>query len=330
MKKYIFFSFILLYGCGDVAKVEMQNANPVGIIEGYVRDGNTGMPLAGVSVKTIVNGQWMIKTTNSNGTYILQGLPVGGIYSVYFSISNYAPMFFDNISIQNNSKFPQGNARVELNVNMYPDNGSVKGVLYVNGMTASNSSIILDLRDKGYDLVLTAPTDANGAFSISQIPSSLEGLSFNANVLFVRSATETPVSGLFQITCFTGATHDEGIINAGTVKETQPEIINYIQYYESGGCSPYNDSANNSGCINDKTIDICFLYDQTMNISIKPKFDQINTDLHSVDDIGWQFDTVFCFSLVIKDDTDGRGNYRIKDARGVNGLKQKDYNSYLN
>lgn len=205
----LLFILTISLGCGQqTAQVQQNNSSPVGSITGIMYDVITNAPIQNGKAYVLINGNYQVATTNASGAYTLSNLPLGSAYTVTYTASNYAiPIYNVDLNV-NASQFPQGNAIIQQNVGMYLAAATVSGTVY-NGLNGANGGcpastvglqgahVIMDFRNIGqgvvtagnfigFDLVATATTNANGGFTISNLPASGAGNFLGARpVVFV-------------------------------------------------------------------------------------------------------------------------------------------------
>ncbi len=80
------------------AKTKPNKGKPKQTLRGSVIDGETGEPLVGVTVKIILNDSIFGMTTDRNGTFRFERLPVGR-YSVQFSYVGYETINYSNVLV---------------------------------------------------------------------------------------------------------------------------------------------------------------------------------------------------------------------------------------
>ncbi|WP_242394970.1 carboxypeptidase regulatory-like domain-containing protein [Anaeromyxobacter oryzisoli] len=149
-----------------------------GSVVGVVTSLRTGAPLPGVTVSVpSPNGGIISVTTDSNGAYALRGLVPGASYTVRFAAAGYVPRFADAPQIPNSAGDYPSNGVVQVDQAMAQANATLKGHVYGRDLLpASGVELVADLRPQGFDLVATARTDAQGAYTLTGLPGAPTGL----------------------------------------------------------------------------------------------------------------------------------------------------------
>lgn len=154
-----------------------EPSRPTGTVVGVVTSLRTGAPLQGVTVAVQTqSGAIVSATTDANGAYVLGGLAAGATYAVRFSSAGYVPRLQAASISDSAGEFP-ADGLVQLNVALAQANATVSGrVLARDGAPAAGVVLTIDLRGAGYDLVATATTDAQGAYTFTGLPGAPSGL----------------------------------------------------------------------------------------------------------------------------------------------------------
>jgi hypothetical protein len=151
-------------------------SQPTGSIVGVVTSLRTGAPLQGVTVSVPAPAGIISDTTDSNGAYALGGVPAGATYVVRFATTGYVPRF-GYATIPNDAGDFPSDGIAQLDMAIAQSNATLSGHVYArDGAPAEGVVLTVDLRDQRFDLVATATTDAQGAYSLTGLPGAPEGL----------------------------------------------------------------------------------------------------------------------------------------------------------
>jgi hypothetical protein len=177
---------VLLAACsqGDqTVDSGQQPSEPIGSVVGVVTSLRTGAPLPGVTVSVPGPGGRVISaTTDSSGAYSLSGLVAGPTYTVRFASTGYVSRFGDATIPNSAGDFPS-NGLAQLDMALAQSNATLSGHVYArDGEPASGVVLVADLRARGFDLVATATTDANGAYALTGLPGAPTGLTVSVVV----------------------------------------------------------------------------------------------------------------------------------------------------
>jgi hypothetical protein len=196
------------------------SGNPMGMIQGYVYDAETGVPLSDIVVAVANNGQWLTsktskdnagsRTVNEGGYFRIKNLAVGSTYKVYVNMDlstmsgavsegNYV-VYSQMIEIPNNvGYYSSMDSVVNMNVMLPKASATISGTVYSElGSPAVNVQVVANLKaistddspitgqwgEWGFEMVKAVTTDAAGKFTITGVPALPQGLSIP---LFIAS-----------------------------------------------------------------------------------------------------------------------------------------------
>lgn len=133
----------------------------VGGIAGTVADSVTGLGLSGVNL-TLTQGATVIATTSthSDGTYSFDNL-ASGSYTVTASFPNY-------IGASAPLGVTAGNTSIQ-NFNLEPAAGNINGTVIDAISQTGIAGAAVSLRDVSHNIIAATTTDANGAFSFTNL-----------------------------------------------------------------------------------------------------------------------------------------------------------------
>lgn len=129
---------LVLFGVMTGCRETPINTNPVprgsqivGEINGVVRDGNTGAPLSGVTLRLIGPDGDLTTTTNADGIYVFRNLQVGTYKITAAAPSGYAPTRTRNVDIAAPANPGTGVniVRAALDIRFFTANASLSGTL---------------------------------------------------------------------------------------------------------------------------------------------------------------------------------------------------------
>ena len=129
---------LVLFGVITGCRETPINTNPVprgsqivGEINGVVRDGNTGAPLSGVTLRLIGPDGDLTTTTNADGIYVFRNLQVGTYKITAAAPSGYAPTRTRNVEIKAPANPGTGVniVRAALDIRFFTANASLSGTL---------------------------------------------------------------------------------------------------------------------------------------------------------------------------------------------------------
>ena len=129
---------LVLFGVITGCRETPINTNPVprgsqivGEINGVVRDGNTGAPLSGVTLRLIGPDGDLTTTTNADGIYVFRNLQVGTYKITAAAPSGYAPTRTRNVAIEAPANPGTGVniVRAALDIRFFTANASLSGTL---------------------------------------------------------------------------------------------------------------------------------------------------------------------------------------------------------
>lgn len=312
---------LLICGCSEIAKVQTENVEPEGIIEGIVMAADTNDRLSGAEVWLYLNGEKISTMTDGEGVFIIKNVPAGSTYTVYAKASEYTTAFAD-IILPDITSFPQGNARVEVNFFLYPLNGNLSFHVeyFPEGATqpfpATGAVIIIDLRSIGFDMVFSGETDANGDFTFTDLPADFDGLQLPVYVYYLFSDSSPPSVESLNVKVYSNATVSKTVSLFAPGYTPPPEVVSATLY---GG------TADNTGNVQPKSLLLKICYNMQMDTSIPPDFSNITSDVDVIDGQWESNERCYLFWLQVDPDTDGRGNYRIRNAESIEGVKQIEY-----
>jgi hypothetical protein len=187
---------LVLFGVMTGCRETPINTNPVprgsqfvGEINGVVRDGNTGAPLSGVTLRLIGPDGDLSTTTNADGIYVFRNLQVGTYKITAAAPSGYAPTRTRNVDIAAPANPGTGVniVRAALDIRFFTANASLSGTLqyqtpggqllpvpagtpvFVNFVKDTEPGREVTVGDVQVALVRDS-VRANGAVSISGLP----------------------------------------------------------------------------------------------------------------------------------------------------------------
>ncbi len=175
--------FVVLFACacggpipkGDYKVVNVQeNSLPTGFVAGRVLNAADGLPVAGATITTFVDGP-VTAITDSNGLYKVGPIPAGN-YTVFCEAMGYLKRSFPVVVASGNTMFPVGNTVVTLDIDLARPDATIEGQVLTNtGQIAKGASLYIDLRSSGTELVTSTKTDQNGKFKFSGMPGAAFG-----------------------------------------------------------------------------------------------------------------------------------------------------------
>lgn len=172
----------ILLACSQgkqTVETEQTPSEPTGSIVGSVTSLRTGQPLQGATVTVAAGGGVRSATTDSNGAYSLGGLVAGAAYLVRASAANHVPGLAVAIIPNAAGDYPS-NGIAQVNVALAQANATLAGHVYArDGAPAQGVDLTVDLRGQGFDLVASARTDAQGAYSLTGLPGAPTGISID-------------------------------------------------------------------------------------------------------------------------------------------------------
>lgn len=172
---------LLAFGCGgppppETTINEQANVLPRGAIHGRVTDAMTGAPLGGVTVRTFASAA-LNATTGADGFYIINDVPAGSTYTVYFELDGYVRGVANAALLGAVGDFPAGNAVATRNLVMSRADSNLKGYVFgAQGKPAAGATVVVDLRSLGFDLVASTKAGPNGAYDLGGLPGFPAGL----------------------------------------------------------------------------------------------------------------------------------------------------------
>ncbi|PIO48491.1 MAG: hypothetical protein CMR00_04115, partial [[Chlorobium] sp. 445] len=103
----------------------------VGEINGVVRNGNTGAPLSGVTLRLIGPDGDQTATTNADGIYIFRNLQAGVYKIAAVAPAGFAPTRVQDVELRDDANTSTGVAvvRIARDVRFYLANASVAGLI---------------------------------------------------------------------------------------------------------------------------------------------------------------------------------------------------------
>ncbi|MHB8873381.1 MAG: carboxypeptidase regulatory-like domain-containing protein [Myxococcaceae bacterium] len=153
-----------------------SNVAPTGTLQGRVTDSTTGEPLGGVAVSTLA-GAPVSATTDPNGAWVLPLVPAGTTYTLTFDLAGYVRSVATAYLESKTGDFPTGNAVTTRNVVLAKGTAEVRGYVFAaQGRTAAGATVVADLRDLGFDLVVSTKVAADGTFKLTGLPGFAAGL----------------------------------------------------------------------------------------------------------------------------------------------------------
>ncbi len=152
-------------------------SQPTGSIVGVVTSLRTGAPLQGVTVSIPGPGGVLLSdTTDASGAYALGGVVAGATYVIRFAATTYVARF-ESATIPDTAGDYPSNGIVQVDVALAQSNATLTGhVVARDGAPAQGVIVMADLRERGFDLVATATTDAQGAYVLTGLPGGPTGL----------------------------------------------------------------------------------------------------------------------------------------------------------
>ncbi len=158
------------------SKQTQSPSEPMGAIVGRVTSMTTGQPLVGATVSVPSPVGISSAPTDATGTYLIGGLPAGAVYQVRFAAAGYVAAFGTANIPAAAGTFPS-NGIAEVDMVLAEANATLNGHVYErNGAPAGNVVLMVDLRNRGFDFVATATTNAQGAYSLTGLPGAPTGL----------------------------------------------------------------------------------------------------------------------------------------------------------
>jgi len=153
-----------------------ENSKPTGFIVGRILDAADGKPVVGATI-TVQDATAVTVISDANGGYRMGPIPAGS-FRVLYQAGGYLKRSF-NVTIGGTNgarEFPVGNAVVTQDVDMARPDATIEGQVLTNtGAIAKGAQLFIDLRESGFELVVTAKTDENGKFKISGLPGAAFG-----------------------------------------------------------------------------------------------------------------------------------------------------------
>lgn len=175
----------LTFGCAQpqaplatlVSNVNTEsNVAPTGTLQGRVTDSTTGAPLGDVAVSTLA-GKLVTATTDPDGNWVLPLVPAGATYTLTFDLAGYVRSLATAFLESTTGTFPTGNAVTTRNVVLARGTAEVRGYVFAaQGRTATGATVVADLRELGFDLVVSTKVGADGAFTLTGLPGFAAGL----------------------------------------------------------------------------------------------------------------------------------------------------------
>lgn len=171
----------MIAGCAQEKQSVENTSNqspstPTGTIVGRVTSLRTGLPLAGVTVTVPSSGGARSATTESDGTYSLGGLLGGATYAARFSLASHVTALRAAVIPNTAGDFPS-NGIAQVDVALAEANATVTGHVYArDGAPAAGVVLTVDLRADGFDLVKSATSDGQGAYTLSGLPGAPAGV----------------------------------------------------------------------------------------------------------------------------------------------------------
>ncbi|MGC8901028.1 MAG: hypothetical protein ACP5OF_06195 [bacterium] len=323
---YSFLAIFLIAGCGNqTASVKQETSTPTGSIQGLVSDYNANTPLSGVTISTTANALASTKS-NLQGIYQLGGLPTGAYYPLYFSLPGYGTSIYGTNLGNTPPSFPQGNAVSVVNAYMYPENGTVKGTVYLNGNPIQNAQVEIDMRNLtgaplstnptgfiGINLVKQTTTDASGSYVLTNLPAAQDN-SINANIM----AWYVDSNGVYYadyntVNVYNNATSYAPDLNLAC-NLPRPDVVATSQ----------DISADNTST-NPLTIHVGVFYNEPMDSNINPGITFL-PGCASATGFMWTGTTAGQFTVTVNANTNCSGaTYWVRFARNVCGKQQNPY-----
>ncbi len=201
----------LALACGPSKYDQNQTAVPItptGSLVGRVTDLATALPLEGVTV-TVVGPTRLTATTDAAGLYSINEVTVNSNFSVLYEKAGYLRSIGSASLPGSAGTAPLAGGFQSLNIQMAKGDGEVRGSLYLpNGTPAVGATVLIDLRQAGYDALVTAVTDMTGAFKLAGLASSPSGQYYNVYAqYFDQNGDGSPDFGAFSngVYVFSGA-----------------------------------------------------------------------------------------------------------------------------
>ncbi len=160
-----------LVSCTDnvtEANNRQDNSQPLGTIQGVVTDAYTTLPVQGATVSTFIGNKVVTATTDTTGKYSLAALPANSSYMISYTATGYAVTELLD-SLPGTVGYPQGNAVVVQDAQIYQKNGQIQGTVFgAGGAPLAGVAISWQLTAISTNLLpLTSTTDNTGNFSIN-------------------------------------------------------------------------------------------------------------------------------------------------------------------
>jgi YVTN family beta-propeller protein len=140
-----------------------------GLINGTITDSANGEPVAQASIE--IDGNALLSATSEgDGTYKLVGIPPG-TYKLKISQAGYGENSIENVEVQDMSP-----TTINVQLNRRPQTGALEGKILdiATGNPVSGASVTIS------GTSITATTDANGSYRLTNVPAGLNNLIVSA------------------------------------------------------------------------------------------------------------------------------------------------------
>nr|WP_308346208.1 carboxypeptidase regulatory-like domain-containing protein [Priestia aryabhattai] len=177
------FRIVLTPGEQETLNAALQ-PNPASI-QGTVTDAQTGNPISGAGVITVITGSGIIVAsvkTDLNGNYIISGLAPGS-YDVIFSADNFASHTSTVNLVPNETE--------TINAVLTPNPATVSGRIVNAGTSAPITNALIQAFTTGGTFVTSTLSDVNGQYILTGLPEGTFTISASATDFMTQSQTVT-------------------------------------------------------------------------------------------------------------------------------------------
>lgn len=153
-----------------------------GSLVGRITDNLTGLPVVGATVK-VVGPTIMTATTDAAGFYVINDVPSGGGMTAYAELAEYIRGICGFTIDDTAGGSPLQGGVATCNFVLGKATASIVGhVIYPNGAPANGAELIVDMRNNGFDAVVSTKSAADGTFKLSGLVSSASGIGYTIRV----------------------------------------------------------------------------------------------------------------------------------------------------